>query len=96
VHLPLPKLANSLFIASLFHLSLFLSLHTFRYWKATMEYHRTKDILYVMQLLGHERIRNTLIYTQLVSLTTTITFQKSPKTLKRPANLWKQALNMCA
>jgi integrase len=40
--------------------------HTFRHWKATMEYHRTKDILYVMRLLGHKSIANTLIYTQLV------------------------------
>jgi integrase len=34
--------------------------------EATMEYHRTKDILYVMKLLGHKNIANTLIYTQLV------------------------------
>lgn len=40
--------------------------HTLRHWKATMEYHRTKDILYVMKLLGHKNITNTLIYTQLV------------------------------
>jgi len=40
--------------------------HTFRHWKATMEYHRTKDILHVMRLLGHKSIANTLIYTQLV------------------------------
>ena len=40
--------------------------HTFRHWRATMEYHRTKDILYVMKLLGHKSINNTLIYTQLV------------------------------
>jgi hypothetical protein len=39
---------------------------TLRHWKATMEYHRTKDILYVMQLLGHKNIKNTLLYTQLV------------------------------
>jgi hypothetical protein len=31
-----------------------------------MEYHKTKDILYVMRLLGHKRIQNTLKYTQLV------------------------------
>ena len=40
--------------------------HTLRHWKATMEYHRTKDILYVMKLLGHKNIADTLIYTQLV------------------------------
>ena len=44
-----------------------ITFHTFRHWKATMEYHRTKDILYVMRLLGHKSIKNTLIYTQLVT-----------------------------
>ena len=32
-----------------------------------MEYHKTKDILHVMQLLGHRNIKNTLIYTQLIT-----------------------------
>jgi integrase len=45
-----------------------ITLHTFRHWKATMEYARTRDILYVMQLLGHKNIKNALIYTQLVKL----------------------------
>ena len=40
--------------------------HTLRHWKATMEYYKTKDILHVMNLLGHKNIKNTLIYTQLV------------------------------
>ena len=31
-----------------------------------MEYHRTKDILYVMQILGPKNIKNTLVYTQLL------------------------------
>lgn len=43
-----------------------ITFHTFRHWKATMEYHRARDILHVMQLLGHKSIRNTLMYTQLV------------------------------
>jgi len=43
-----------------------ITFHTFRHWKATMEYHKTKDILHVMRLLGHKNIKNTLIYTQLV------------------------------
>ena len=44
-----------------------ITFKTFRHWKGTMEYHRTKDILHVMQLLGHRNIRNTLVYTHLVS-----------------------------
>jgi integrase len=43
-----------------------ITLHTFRHWKATMEYPKTKDILYVMQLLGHKNIKNTLVDTHLV------------------------------
>jgi len=41
--------------------------HTLRHWKATMEYHKTKNILHVMKLLGHKSIQNTLIYTQLIN-----------------------------
>lgn len=43
-----------------------ITFHTFRHFKATMEYHKTKDILHVMKILGHKNIKNTLIYTQLV------------------------------
>ncbi len=44
-----------------------ISFHTFRHWKATMTYHKTKDILFVKKLLGHKSINNTLLYTQLIS-----------------------------
>ena len=43
-----------------------ISFHTFRHWKATMEYHKTRDILHVMQMLGHRNINNTLVYTRLI------------------------------
>jgi integrase len=43
-----------------------ITLKTFRHWKATTEYHKTKDLLYVKELLGHKSIQNTLIYTHLV------------------------------
>jgi integrase/transposase-like protein len=39
--------------------------HTLRHWRATMEYHYTKDILHVKEFLGHKGIDNTLIYIQL-------------------------------
>jgi integrase len=45
-----------------------ITFHTLRHFKATMEYHKTKDILHVMKVLGHKNIKNTLIYTQLVDL----------------------------
>ena len=38
-----------------------ISFKTLRHWKATAEYHRTKDILHVMRLLGHKNIKNTLV-----------------------------------
>jgi len=38
---------------------------TFRHWKATMEYHKTKDILWVMKLLGHKTLKSTLVYIDL-------------------------------
>jgi integrase len=39
--------------------------HTLRHWKATMLYHQTKDVLYVMKFLGHKNMKNTLIYIDL-------------------------------
>jgi integrase len=44
-----------------------ITFKTLRHFKATMEHHRTKDILHVMQMLGHRNIKNTLVYTHLVS-----------------------------
>jgi integrase len=38
-----------------------IKFHTFRHWKATKEYHKTKDILHVTRLLGHKNIKNTII-----------------------------------
>ncbi|MBS7635130.1 site-specific integrase [Candidatus Bathyarchaeota archaeon] len=42
-----------------------ITFHTIRHWKATMEYHRTKDILHVKQLLGHRTVDTTTLYIQL-------------------------------
>jgi len=58
-----------------------ITFHTFRHWKATMEYHKTKDILHVMRLLGHKNIKNTLVYTQL------ITFEDDDYICKAAANV---------
>ena len=43
-----------------------ISFKTLRHFKATMEYHRTKDILHVMHMLGHKSLKNTLVYTHLI------------------------------
>jgi integrase len=42
-----------------------ITFHTLRHWRATMEYHYTKDIIHVKNFLGHKEIDNTLIYIQL-------------------------------
>ena len=44
-----------------------ISFKTLRHFRATMLYHSTKDILYVMTVLGHKNIKNTLVYTHLVN-----------------------------
>jgi len=36
--------------------------HTFRHWKGTMEYHRTKDVVHVKEILGHRDINSTMLY----------------------------------
>ena len=42
-----------------------ITFHTFRHWKGTMEYHKTKDIMHVKYVLGHKTINCTLIYINL-------------------------------
>jgi integrase len=64
-----------------------ITFHTFRHWKATMEYHRTKDILHVMQILGHKNIKNTLVYTQLVEFKDDDYVCKAAKTFEQAKNL---------
>jgi integrase len=43
-----------------------IRLYDFRHFKASMEYHKTKDLLYVKTILGHKDLRTTLRYTQLL------------------------------
>ena len=47
-----------------------IRLYDFRHYFATMLYHRTKDILYVKQQMGHRKVETTLIYTQLLQFDT--------------------------
>ena len=64
-----------------------ITFRTLRHFKATMEYHRTKDILHVMQILGHKNIRNTLVYTHLVSFETDDYICKVAKTIEEATAL---------
>jgi hypothetical protein len=36
--------------------------HTFRHWKGTMEYHKTKDPICVKEILGHKDLKSTQVY----------------------------------
>ena len=42
-----------------------IHLHTLRHFFGTMQYHFTKDIIHVQQLLGHRDIKSTMLYIQL-------------------------------
>jgi integrase len=44
-----------------------ISFHTFRHWKATMEYHRIQDIVTVKKMLGHKSIDSTMVYINIES-----------------------------
>ena len=64
-----------------------ITFKTLRHFKATTEYHKTKDILHVMQLLGHKNIRNTLVYTHLVNWESDDFVSKVAKTVKEAQEL---------
>jgi len=64
-----------------------ITFHTFRHWKATTEYAKTKDILRVMKMLGHKSIPNTLLYTQLVNFENDEYYSANAKTVEEAQKL---------
>ncbi|HSV49499.1 MAG TPA: site-specific integrase [Candidatus Acidoferrales bacterium] len=56
-----------------------IHLHTFRHWKATIEYAKDKDLLRVQRLLGHKNIQNTIRYSHLQD------FEADEWVVRRPA-----------
>lgn len=44
-----------------------IKFHTFRHWKATMGYNKTKSLLHVQEFLGHSDPKTTMIYTHLIN-----------------------------
>ena len=42
-----------------------ITFHILRHWRATTDYHKTKDILHVKEMLGHKSIQSTMIYISL-------------------------------
>ena len=43
-----------------------ITFHTLRHWRASVEYHRTKDLAHVKEMLGHRSIQSTMVYTYLM------------------------------
>lgn len=39
-----------------------IKFHTFRHWKGTIEYHKTKSIMHVKKILGHKSVLSTQLY----------------------------------
>lgn len=66
-----------------------ISFHTLRHFKAKMEYHKTKDILHVKELLGHRQLSSTMVYTHLVKFESTDFHVKTAKTVKEVCELAK-------
>ena len=56
---------------------------------ANTEYAKTKDILYVMKLLGHKSIETTLLYTQLINFETDEFHSATAKTIEESTELIK-------
>ena len=69
-----------------------ITFHTLRHFKATMEYRRTKDILFVQKILGHKSIVNTMRYTHLVNFEGDEYVCKVARTIDEAKNLLKTDL----
>lgn len=54
-----------------------------------MEYHRTKDILHVKEMLGHRQLSSTMVYTHLVHFENNDYHVKTAKSLKEACELAK-------
>lgn len=61
--------------------------HTLRHLKATLEYHKTRDILHVKRILGHKRLENTEIYTHLIDFPSDEYHVATANTLKEEQQL---------
>jgi integrase len=67
-----------------------ISFHTFRHWKGTTLYHKTKDLRFVQDFLRHSSIESTVIYTHLVDFKTDEFHVKVAKNLDEVCELGKQ------
>jgi len=70
-----------------------IRLYDFRHFKASMEYHKTKDLLHVKQLLGHKDLRTTLRYTQLIDFGTEEFHSATAKTVEEAKRLIEEGFD---
>jgi integrase len=61
--------------------------HTFRHWKATMEYHKTKSPVHVQYILGHKSLNSTQLYIQLLSFDSEDFYSAVAKTVEEARQL---------
>jgi len=64
-----------------------ISFHTLKHFYATIEYHKTKDLLNVQQRLGHRSVLSPMIYTQLVNFESDKYHVKTAKNVKEDEEL---------
>lgn len=64
-----------------------IRLYDFRHFKASMEYHKTRDLLYVKTILGHKDLRTTLKYVQLIGFPSEEYHCKTAKTIQEASSL---------
>ena len=81
------KLRNSLSVTLQDPAFKSIRLYDFRHFRASKEYHRTKDLLYVKQYLGHSDLRSTLKYIQLVDFGEEAYFCKAAKNVAEASAL---------
>jgi len=67
-----------------------IRLYDFRHFRATMTYHKTKDLLYIKQMLGHKDLRTTLRYTQLIDFAGDEFCSATAKTVEEASKLIEQ------
>ena len=73
-----------------------IRLYDLRHYFGTMLYHKTKDILYVKQQMGHSRVDTTLIYAQLIGSREDEWIVKVASSLKESTELIEQGFEYVA
>jgi integrase len=68
-----------------------IHLHTFRHYKGTMEYHKTKDIIHVKTVLGHKHIESTMVY---INLEAALFLSDSDEWTSKATNNTKEATTL--